>query len=176
MNDDASPSPIERVIAVTEIRDLASRYASAIEARDVDAMIDLFAPHARFGRYGEGPEALRRLMEATMEGSVFAVILVANHLIELESPDRARGEVWAHCYAQTAAEGFVEQLIKYEDRYVLVDGMWRFLRRRHGLWYGVAHRESPLRQGAANWPERQVGIGDVPLADPEFVRWWERQR
>lgn len=166
---------IERAVARDEIRQLAYRYASAIEKRDVDAMVDLFVPHARFGAYGEGADALRRLMHESTDGLVFAVILIANHLIDVESRDRATGEVWARCVAQTERDGFVEQLIKYEDRYERHEGRWLFLHRRHRLWYGVAQPDSPLRQESAEWPAHQVGIGDVPLADPRFLEWWRRK-
>lgn len=169
-----TPARIRQVIARDEIRQLPYRYAAAIEKRDVNAMVELFVPHARFGAYGEGPDALRRLMTQSIEQSVFAVILVANHLIDIDSDSRASGEVWAHCFAQTEREGFVEQLIKYEDRYELYESRWLFRHRRHRLWFGVANSVSPLQQSAAHWPVRQVGVGDVPLADPVFESWWRR--
>ncbi|OBG32997.1 hypothetical protein A5672_25025 [Mycobacterium alsense] len=164
---------VRDLLAKEEIRQLPYRYAAAIEARDVDAMAELFVPHARFGNHGEGREALRRLTSASVEASVFAVILVANHLVELDTADRARGQVWAQCFAQTNAEGFVEQLIKYEDRYERYRGRWLFLHRRHRLFYGVSRRASPLMQDAASWPRNQTGVGDLPLTDPAFAAWWQ---
>jgi hypothetical protein len=166
---------VEMLLARDEIRQLPYHYAAAIESRDIDAMADLFSPHARFGEHGDGPNGLRQLMTRSLDGSVFAVILVANHIIEFEGSERASGQVWALCYAHTQADGFIEQLIKYEDRYERHDGRWLFLHRKHRLWYGVGHRESPLRQPAANWPESQVGVGDIPLADPVFCDWWEKR-
>lgn len=163
------------LVARDEIRRLPYRYAAAIESRDVESMVELFSPQARFGHYGEGPDALRRLMTQSLDDTVFAVILVANHLIELESLERARGEVWAHCFAQTRADGFVEQLIKYVDRYEFRDGRWLFLHRQHRLWYGVGHRKSPLEQQPAEWPANQVGVGDIPLSDGAFREWWNGQ-
>lgn len=167
---------IEALIAREEIRSLPIRYAAAVEARDVDAMAELFSPHARFGSYGEGPDGLRRLMTDSLTGSLFAVILVANHLIDLHDDSHGSGQVWAHCYAHTRADGFVDQLIRYEDRYEKLDGRWLFNHRRHRLWYGAPHTRSPLAQSAANWPASQVGVGDIPLADPEFLAWWRSVR
>lgn len=167
---------IEALLAREEIRSLPIRYAAAVEARDVDAMAELFSPHARFGSYGEGTEGLRRLMTDSLTGSLFAVILVSNHLIDLQDDSHGSGQVWAHCYAHTRADGFVDQLIKYEDRYEKLDGRWLFEHRRHRLWYGASHARSPLEQPAANWPQSQVGVGDIPLADPEFVSWWRSVR
>jgi hypothetical protein len=163
---------VAEMLAREEIRRLAYRYAAAIEARDTDAMAELYSPRARFGDFGDGPNGLRRLMTSSLDGDLFAVILVANHLIDIESSDTARGEVWAHCFAHTRADGFVEQLIKYEDLYEHHNGRWLFVHRRHRLWYGVGHRESPLSQAAANWPSSQVGVGDIPLSDSAFREWW----
>ncbi|CAA0079145.1 Uncharacterised protein [Mycolicibacterium vanbaalenii] len=168
--------PIEALLARDEIRSLPIRYAAAVEARDVDAMAELFSPHARFGKYGQGPDGLRRLMTDSLAGSLFAVMLVANHLIDLQDDTHGSGQVWAHCYAQTREDGFLEQLIKYEDRYEKLSGRWLFAHRRHRLWYGTSHDQSPLSQPAANWPQGQVGVGDIPLADPEFAAWWRSVR
>jgi hypothetical protein len=170
-------SDVDRQLAklwsLNEIRELPYKYAAAIESRDVDAMAELFSPSARFGSYGDGPDGLRRLMVDSMTGNLFAVILVANHLIEFDDDVHARGQVWAHCYAQERTDGFLEQLIKYEDTYEQVAGRWLFAKRRHRLWYGVAHSRSPLEQEAADWPRNQIGVGDIPLADPEFAAWWQ---
>jgi hypothetical protein len=135
-------------------------------------MVSLFASDARFGTYGTGPEGARRLMSETMAGSVVAVILVANHVVELDSRTDARGEVWAQCVAQND-DGYVEQLLRYDDRYRREAGGWRFLHRRHRLWFGELRHPSPFAQEPADWPRSQVGVGDVPLADPRFRRWRE---
>jgi hypothetical protein len=170
---ESSFGPVEQTVARVEIQQLAYRYSSALERRDIDAMVDLFVPHARFGPFGEGPAALRRLTEESLAGMQLTVVLVHNHLIEFDATDRAHGEVWARCYAQTDTDGYLEQLLRYEDRYELHEGRWRFLHRRHRLWFGAAVSPSPLAQPEAHWPEHQVGVGDIPFENPEFVRWWD---
>lgn len=172
MSPPVDGSEVAALLARDRIRALPIRYAAAIEARDINAMVQLYSPTARFGPYGQGRDALRRLMLDSLNDSLLAVILVANHLIEMHDETHARGQVWAHCYAQTRTEGFVEQLIRYDDRYEMVDGEWLFAHRRHRLWYGTAHTTSPLTQPAAEWPRRQVGVGDIPLSDPDFTEWW----
>lgn len=167
---------LDELLARDEIRALPLRYAAAIEARDVDAMAELFSPNARFGDHGDGPDGLRALMTDSLDGSLFAVILVANHLIELQDDAHATGQVWAHCHAQTRSDGFLDQLIRYDDTYEKVDGRWLFAHRRHRLWYGAARERSPLVQPPANWPRSQIGVGDIPLADPEFAAWWKSSR
>jgi len=168
----AELTDLERLVALEEIRTLPVRYAKAVEQRDVEAMVGLFAADARFGEYGTGPEGVRRLMTETMSDSLVAVILVTNHLVQMDAPDAARGEVWALCAAQNGGD-YVEQLLRYDDRYRREDGEWRFLHRRHRLWFGARRRPSPFAQPAADWPRAQVGVGDVPLADARFRAWWE---
>ncbi|OBK35328.1 hypothetical protein A5658_07830 [Mycobacterium sp. 1245111.1] len=172
MSPPVDDSEVTGLLARDRIRALPIRYAAAVEARDINAMVQLYSPTAHFGAYGQGHDALRRLMLDSLNDSVFAVILVANHLIELHDETNASGQVWAHCYAQTRREGFLEQLIRYDDRYERVDGEWLFAHRRHRLWYGAGHSKSPLAQPAAEWPRRQVGVGDIPLSDPDFAEWW----
>ena len=162
-------TPLDDLMAREQIRQLVYRYSTAIADRDVDLMASLYVADASFGPYGQGPAALREIMGATMGDLSFGVILVANHLIELDDDQHAHGEVWARCHAQNA-EGYYEQLIKYVDRYRLERGAWLFEHRKHLLWFGEA-RDSPLAQPPADWPARQVGVGQLALAD-ETVREW----
>ena len=168
---------MEELLARERIRDLALRYSVAIADRDVELMVSLYADEASFGSFGSGPDALRKIMASTMGDLRFGVILVANHLIDFTTATEATGEVWARCYAQNDADGYYEQLIKYVDHYVDVGADpaapdWRFLHRRHLLWFGEAKR-SPLGQEPANWPERQVGVGRIPLGDAAVLAWRE---
>ncbi|TRW79697.1 nuclear transport factor 2 family protein [Mycolicibacterium sp. 018/SC-01/001] len=166
----------DELAAREEIRALAVDYARALEHRDVDAMVELFTADARFGRYGNGPSALRALTSDALRDSVFTVTLVSNHHIEIDLAARAaHGRVWAHCFAQVDAEGFVEQLVRYDDRYRCDDGRWLFVHRKHRLAFGTAREPSPLMQAPADWPARQTGVGDLPLSDPHFRAWQERR-
>lgn len=165
---------VERLVAKDSIRDLVLDYSRAIADRDVELMVSLYSDDAEFGRAGRGPTALRSLMADTMSDLQFGVILVANHIIELDGADEARGEVWARCYAQNEREGYYEQLVKYLDRYVRVAGDWKFRHRRHLLWFGQA-AASPLAQDPADWPARNVGVGRIALADPALRAWRDRR-
>ena len=166
---------LQRVTARDEIRQLAYRYADAVDRRDIDLMVSLFAPGARFGAYGRGADACRRLSEESLAQVGVAVLMVTNHLIDFDSRERAHGSVWCHAHVDDHREGFIEQLVKYDDRYVLSDGRWLFARRRHLLWHGVARRPSPLDQPPANWPERQVGRGSIPYDDPAWKSFWHNR-
>ena len=165
-------TPVQRTVARDEIRQLAYRYADAVDRRDIDQMVSLFSPDARFGPYGTGPAACRRLSEESLAQVGVAVLMVANHIIEFDDPAHAHGSVWCHAHVEDHAEGFIEQLIKYDDQYVLADGRWLFAKRRHLLWYGVTTPGSPLDQPPANWPASQTGRGSIPYDDPAWRAFW----
>ena len=50
---------VERLLAYEEIRQLAARYSVFADARDLDALVDLFVPDVRVGRDRSGHEALK---------------------------------------------------------------------------------------------------------------------
>lgn len=163
---------IERAVHRDEIGQLAYRYAAALDRRDVDGLAELFAPDADFGPAGRGPDGARVSFDRSLRDVGVAVLLVANHLIDFDDATHARGQVWCRGYIDDHREGFIEQMIQYRDRYVRVDDAWRFVGRRHLLWYGVATAESPLDQPDADWPTRQVGRGSVPYGDPSWQSFW----
>lgn len=167
---------IERVVATEEIRRLVYRYADALDRRDLDQLVSLYRADARFGDHGDGPDACRAFFKESLAEIGMAVLLVANHLVDFEDADNATGTVWTHGFIDDHDEGFIQQLIKYDDRYVRIDDEWRFTRRRHFLWLGWKHDESaPLTQPAANWPDRQVGLGSIPYDDPAWQEFWGQQ-
>ena len=170
------PQGVDRLLALDEIRELALRYASALHDGDVEAMVELFVPDARFGPYGSGPDALRAITSEAIEGSRFIVLLVTNHLVDLVSAEEARGEVWSLCFTHNVGLDYVEQVVKYEDRYAKVGGSWRFVHRRHRLLFGRSPQPSPFSQDPANWPRKQIGVGDLALESEAFRSWYETTR
>ena len=166
-------TPVEELVARDEIRRLAYRYAGALDRRDIDGLVSLYSPDVRFGDHGEGPAACRAFFEKSLAEIGIAVLLVANHLIDFEDSDNATGTVWAHGFVDDGEEGFIQQLIRYDDRYLRLDDGWRFARRRHNLWLGWRHGETdPLGQTPADWPSRQVGLGSLPYDEPSWQEFW----
>ncbi len=174
---------IERAVARGEIQQLVFAYADAVDRRDLDLLASLYRPDARFGEFGDGAPGARAFFAESLSRIGIAVLLVANHQIEFDPGttergggcDRleARGTVWTHGFIDDAEEGFIQQLIKYEDLYVRIDGEWKFTRRRHLLWLGWRHDEpDPLAQQPADWPDKQTGLGSVPYDDGHWQRFW----
>ena len=158
------------------IRQLAYRYALAIDTRDLDSLVGLFVPEVKVGRYGEGREALRRSFVDSLSAIGVSILFVGNHIIDLDSPEIASGIVYCHGRIEDdIRQGgrWIEQAIQYRDQYACRDGEWLFARRDHRLWYGVELPESPLHQEPAHWPKSQVGRGSVPEDTATWSAFWK---
>jgi hypothetical protein len=160
-------SPIERVVARDEIRQLVSGYAVALDARDLDGLVALFVTDVRVGRDQRGRLALRTFFDEALDETPISVLNVGTHLIDFEDRDHARGVVYCRAELQIA-DRWVVQMIQYRDEYERRDGAWSFVRREHLLWYGREVGTSPVGLPPANWPEHQTGWGELPEA---WGRW-----
>lgn len=164
-------SDIERVIARDEIRQLAYRYAFALDTRDIDLLVSLFVPDVRVGSGGTGHAALRAFWVESLRAIGVSILFVGNHLIDFDDPGHARGTVYCRGQIQDG-ETWIEQAILYRDTYERREGRWLFVRRIHELWYGVEAAERPLAQDPANWPARHVGRGTVPDNIATWQAFW----
>ena len=73
---------LKRVAARDEIRQLAYRYALAIDSRDLDLLVSLFVPDVRVGRDLVGREALRDSFRESLSSIGVSILFVGNHLID----------------------------------------------------------------------------------------------
>ncbi|MGH7337267.1 MAG: nuclear transport factor 2 family protein [Myxococcota bacterium] len=163
---------LERCIARDEIRQLACRYARAVDARDLELLVSLFVPDVRVGRDRSGHAALREFWRESLSSVGVSILFVGNHLIDFSDGDHATGSVYCRGQVQDG-ERWIEQAIHYGDTYERRDGAWLFVRRVHRLWYGVEAAERPLAQEPANWPERQEGRGTLPQEWPSWGAFWK---
>lgn len=168
--------PIERLVAHDEIRSLASRYAVAVDSRDLDALVELFVDDVRVGR-GDGGvplvgrEALRASFAESLSAVGVTMLHVGTHRIDLLGADDAAGLVY--CLGQVEEDGrWIHQSILYRDTYARRDGRWLFVRRVHELWYGRADDANPLLSEPAEWPARSTGRGTVPESFPTWAPFW----
>lgn len=166
---------LRRVADRDEIRQLAYRYAWGLDSRDIDAVAALFVPDVRSAN-GVGTEALAATFNDSMAAIGVSILFVGNHLIDFDSDDDAHGLVYCRGYIEPR-DGphpgrYVEQAILYRDRYRRVDGAWRFVKRRHELWYGIETAERPLHQRPADWPTHHDGLGTVPYGEPSWQAFW----
>lgn len=166
---------LRRLWAHEQIRQLAARYAVAVDSRDLDALVALFVDDVRVGRDTFGREALRASFEASLGAIGVSMLHVGTHVIDLVDDDHATGSVY--CLAEVEEDGrVVRQAILYRDTYERRGATWFFVRRIHELWYGVPLADNPLDQPPAEWPERSYGRGTVPDSWPSWGTFWAGRR
>lgn len=118
--------------AYEEIRQLAARYAHALDARELDTLVNLFVDDVQVGPDGRGRDALRVFFEAELRDLTATFLLVGSHVIDLVDDNHASGQVY--CHGQIQRQGtWVDQAICYTDSYERRDGHWLFVRRRHDV-------------------------------------------
>ena len=158
------------LVACEEIRQLASRYAVALNHRDLGALVQLFVPNVRVGRDLIGPEALRDNIAAQLRDGHRTILQVSNHVIDVSDADHASGIVGTRAEIERGDEWII-QVIEYHDVYERRGGHWLFVRRRHHLWYGADMLQRPNDLPPANWPHSQTGRGVLPEIMPSWQSW-----
>lgn len=162
---------VERLMATDSIRQLASRYAVSMDARDVDALVSLYVDDVQVGRDHFGRDALRDDFDRQLRQVGVTILFVGNHVIDFDDADHARGIVYCKAEIQHA-ERWIQQAIRYDDGYERRDGRWYFVRRRHRLFYGIDLSDNPLELEPANWPINHTGKGTLPESLPSWRRFW----
>lgn len=158
---------IARLVAYEEIRQLAARYAVAVDRRDLDALVELFIDDVRVGRDTYGRDALRANFEESLGAIGPSILNIGTHQIDFVDDDNATGHVY--CKAEIAdGDRWIHQAIRYDDTYERRDGHWYFVRRLHKLFYGAEVGVNPLGLPPANWPENHDGLGTLPYEEPTW--------
>lgn len=167
-------TPLDRLVAHDEIRLLVSRYAVAVDSRDLDTLVSLFVHDVRVGRTRSGHAALREDFVASLSAVGVTILDVGTHVIDLTDADHATGVVYCAGQVQDG-DRWIHQAIVYRDTYRREQGSWRFVRRIHELFHGVAAPVHPLEQPPANWPEHADGVGTAPASFPTWPAFWREQ-
>jgi ketosteroid isomerase-like protein len=106
--------PVAWLVAHEQIRQLAARYAVALDARDLDTLVSLFVDDVQVSRDERGRDALRANFDAQLRPLGVTILHVANHVIDVLDADHARGIV--SCHAEIQRDGHdVMQAIQYHD-------------------------------------------------------------
>ncbi|MSO78935.1 MAG: nuclear transport factor 2 family protein [Acidimicrobiia bacterium] len=162
---------VDQLIAYEEIRQLVARYAVAVDSRDIDALVGLFAEDVRVGRDQQGRDALHGYFSRSLKDVGVTILNTGTHLIDLVDTDHATGIVYCRGEVQLGDQWIV-QAIQYRDTYERRAGHWYFTRRRHLLWHAREVGTSPLGLAAGSWPEDQIGTFELPEAWPTWGGFW----
>jgi len=139
---------LDRVESSLAISQLPSRYAMALDARDLDALVALFVPDVEAGE-GRGRNALRGWYDSVLRRFYRSIHLICGHQFDLADADHATGSVYCRAEHEDG-DGWYVIAMRYDDVYERRDGQWCFVKRREHPWYSVDVTERP---------------------GPEFIRW-----
>jgi uncharacterized protein (TIGR02246 family) len=108
-----------------EIRDLLAAYALMLDADDIDGCLELFTDDSEFlvfGKTPSGPDKIRRMLTRAPKGMHLAGAAVVD----------VRGQTATVRSEVLFVDSSTHQLrpALYDDELLLVDGRWRFRRRR----------------------------------------------
>jgi hypothetical protein len=167
---------LQRLVARDAIKDLAVRYALAVDGKDLDTLALLFVPDVDNGRFGRGPDGVRRFYDQSLRQFHCSIHLVANHVIELQEPSRAHGVVY--CLAQhhvLEPDHWYDEALAYWDTYEQINGAWLFRRRRVRSWYRVHSGDPEHDQRRIASEQKSQGPkrgGRMPDDFPTFAPFW----
>ncbi|MHB8463978.1 MAG: nuclear transport factor 2 family protein [Acidimicrobiales bacterium] len=124
------------LIARESIRDLVARYNANGDTGRFDQVVDLFAPDAVMeagdGEAKVGLDEIRSIFTTARENArygehpVYLRHMTATHQIDVVDATTARGR----CYYLVLTAIGLDHWGRYVDEYKVVDGKWKFSRRR----------------------------------------------
>jgi hypothetical protein len=160
--------------SLASIRQLAVRYALALDSRDMDTLVGLFPTDVRVGRDASGRDALKRWFTDTMRVYGASVHLVANHVVDFDDADHASGVVTCHDELERPDSGRWEVgKLQYWDRYVRLDGEWCFERRKMHRWYIVDALDRPTRGAGVEDTASVLTTHTLPEAFDTWATFWQ---
>jgi hypothetical protein len=143
---------VQRLEAVEEIRQLASRYSLALDSRNVEALAALFVKDVEVHDGKVGREALAEWFDPVLRPYGVTFHIIGNHVIDFVDDDHATGHVY--CRPEHEKDDlWIVMPVVYEDRYERQDGHWYFKSRRPHAFYAADVLESPLQvEGRFHFP------------------------
>ncbi len=170
--------PLDELIARDQIRQLAERYALAVDGKDLDSLVRLFAEDVDNGRYGPGRRGMKAFYDHVLRRFHCSMHLVANHVIDFDGDDRAHGIVYCRVHHHVLEpEHWHDHAIAYWDSYERHGERWYFRRRKVSGWYRqwFGHDEHGTERVVARPGGRGTLDGSMPEAFETFEAFWARR-
>jgi hypothetical protein len=166
---------IERLEAIDEIRQLAAKYAVALDMRDLDALVNLFVDDVGVPGKRSGRAALRAWYDAELRhGLLGSAHGVLGHVIDVHDARTATGLVYSRNDLETESVWVIEMLA-YLDNYERREGRWFFVKRTPLFWYESDITDPPIGAHKMRWPGIPPHDGGLHNAFPSWQTFWEAE-
>jgi ketosteroid isomerase-like protein len=172
------PTRIDRLESLDAIRQLASKYALAIDVRDLDAVVSLYVPEVKVGPQAQGRAALKEVFDRVLRGFTTTSHQVQNHVIDFEDADHAQGLVTCRCEHEVETTGRLKWVIVqnlYHDRYERIEGHWYFRARVQNRLYGTVLDDPPVGPLKDRWPGADAAQAPFHAPFDSWREFWGEQ-
>lgn len=149
---------VDRIESTEQIRQLASKYALALDMRDIDALVNLYVEDVRINKASSGRQALKQVFCEVVRAFTASVHHIGNHIIEFDDPDNAHGLVYCRCEHEVG-EKWVPVYLYYLDLYARVAGDL------------AVQAACPLRIVRRRYARASNGSAQIALARARARRW-----
>jgi len=174
-NPTTTEERLDRMESLAAIQQLAVRYALALDSRDMDGVVVLFAPDVRVGRDATGRDALKGWYDNSMRKMRTSIHQVTNHIISFDDADHAHGVVYCRDQLERTESGEWEiGELQYWDTYVRIDGEWCFERRRFHRFYICDALTRPAHGAGVGGGSDGLTTHQLPEAFETWGTFWAR--
>lgn len=160
---------LNRLCSYEAIRQLAANYSRLMDEKNYSEVAELFIPDVKASPAKTGRDALKAELEKLMTGIGTTILKTTTHSIDFQDFDNASGYLYAHGDIQMGSK-WLHQAVRYDDRYHRLEDVWYFTGRKHRLWYSAEVGQNPLSYAPANWPETNIGLGDLIVSKDKDLK------
>jgi SnoaL-like protein len=153
--------------AYEQIRQLAARYALALDSRNIEELAGLFVADIKTEDGRVGRRALADWYDSALRSFTTTFHLIGNHIIDLVDEDHATGIVYCRPEHEVG-DLWIVMPLQYWDRYERRDGIWYFNSRSIHVFYAADILENP-----AALPSRFHFPGNPILRKAELPECWD---
>ena len=166
---------LDRLEAYEQIRQLAARYALALDSRDVPTLVSLFVDDVEAGGGKKGREALAAFFDPVLRPYKTTFHFVGNHVIDFVDDDHAKGVVYCRPEHEVG-DLWVVMPMQYWDRYERRDGKWYFSSRRVLAFYAADVLEHPKQvENRFHFPDNpMIHRAELPEKWETWQEFWAR--
>ncbi|OJZ74358.1 polyketide cyclase [Mycobacterium paraffinicum] len=161
---------LDRVESSLAISQLPGKYAMALDARDLDALVALFVDDVDAGAEGRGRDALKRWYDRVLRRFYRSIHLICGHQFDFVDADHAIGAIYCRAEHEDG-DGWYVITMRYDDVYERRDGRWCFVKRREHPWYSVDVTERPGPE-FMRWPTDVRLRAAMPQRMPTWRAFW----
>lgn len=169
---DATLARLDRTESRDAIRQLAYKYAVAVDMRDMDAIVNLYVEDVRVTADTRGRQALKAVFDRVLRQFTTSVHFVGNHIIEFDDGDNAHGIVYCRCEHEIGDKWY-PMMLYYLDIYKRVDGVWYIKRRATSELYVTDILDRPVGPDKLRWPGREQSVGTWHSHFPSWAEFWD---